>query len=98
MHSRSLIIIDSADAGFEFRSAATRTYLVEFKDARDPDCAVPPSPYRYAGNVRADARGLPDIKPGGYLMPLRSIEQYGEGEPIELAPEPSWGRVAYQPR
>ncbi|MDP8943082.1 MAG: cyclic nucleotide-binding domain-containing protein [Actinomycetota bacterium] len=34
--------------------------------------------------ARAGARGLPDIRPGGYLMPLRSIEQYHEGEPIGL--------------
>ena len=27
-----------------------------------------------------------------YMQPDR------DGEPIELAPEPSWGRVAYQPR
>jgi hypothetical protein len=27
-----------------------------------------------------------------YVQPDR------DGEPIELAPEPSWGRVAYQPR
>ena len=33
----------------------------------------------------AGARGLPDIKPGGCLMPVRSIEQYGDGAPIELS-------------
>ena len=33
-----------------------------------------------------------------YMQPLRAggTSDDGPGEPIELAPEPSWGRVAYR--
>ena len=34
----------------------------------------------------------PDTQTFSYIQPER------DGEPIELAPEPSWGRVAYTPR
>ena len=34
----------------------------------------------------------PERNTFAYVQPDR------DGEPIELAPEPSWGRVAYQPR
>ena len=34
--------------------------------------------------VRAGVRGLPDIRPGGLLMPARSIEPYPGGSPIAL--------------
>ena len=44
--------------------------------------------------------GLPvafDEETGGfaYVQPVDPLSRAG-GEPIELAPEPSWGRVAYR--
>jgi hypothetical protein len=39
-----------------------------------------------------DVRFDPDANSFRYIQPDR------DGEPVELAPEPSWGRVAYQPR
>jgi hypothetical protein len=39
-----------------------------------------------------DVRFEPDAHSFRYIQPDR------DGEPVELAPEPSWGRVAYQPR
>ena len=39
-----------------------------------------------------DVRFDPDTRRFSYIQPDR------HGEPVELAPEPSWGRVAYMPR
>jgi len=39
-----------------------------------------------------DVRFEPEANSFRYIQPDR------DGEPVELAPEPSWGRVAYQPR
>jgi hypothetical protein len=39
-----------------------------------------------------DVRFDPDSRRFSYIQPDR------HGEPVELAPEPSWGRVAYMPR
>ena len=39
-----------------------------------------------------DVRFEPEAHAFRYIQPDR------DGEPVELAPEPSWGRVAYQPR
>ena len=39
-----------------------------------------------------DVAYLPDTLSFTYVQPDR------DGEPVELAPEPSWGRVAYMPR
>ena len=58
--------------------------------------AAPPRlPLRLAGPARQGGRArraFDDAHTFGYIQPDR------DGEPIELAPEPSWGRVAYQPR
>jgi hypothetical protein len=39
-----------------------------------------------------DVRFDTDSRRFSYIQPDR------HGEPVELAPEPSWGRVAYMPR
>ena len=49
---------EGGDGGFEFRSAASRTLFVEFKECSPSGASYPASyPYGYRGSVAADARG-----------------------------------------
>ena len=59
---RSDVGHDDEDGGFEFRSATTRTYFVEYVDANKAPCIDPVEggyPTGYSGNVAIDVRGDP---------------------------------------
>jgi serralysin len=59
---RSDVGWDDEDGGFEFRSATTKTYFVEYVDANKAPCIDPVVggyPTEYSGNVAIDVRGDP---------------------------------------
>lgn len=59
LRSSSLASDESGDAGFEFRSAATKTYFVEYVDPNPAVCLdfAGPYPHSYSGNVAMEVRG-----------------------------------------
>jgi hypothetical protein len=67
------VAFDEDDAGFEFRSATTKTYYVEYVDANPAVCLEyeGPYPHGYTGNVAMEVRG--DTTTRGTIAPGQTI-------------------------
>ena len=64
---------DNGDDGFEFRSATTKDYFVEYFDAAPDVCLeyAGPYPHGYSGNVAMEVRG--DTTTRGTIAPGQTI-------------------------
>jgi hypothetical protein len=64
---------DNGDDGFEFRSATTKGYFVEYVDANPAVCLdfAGPYPHGYSGNVAMEVRG--DTTTRGTITPGQTI-------------------------
>jgi serralysin len=74
---RSDLGFDDEDGGFEFRSATTKTFFVEYVDANKAPCIDPVEggyPTWYSGNVAMDVRG--DATTRATIAPGQTIEGF----------------------